>query len=85
MMDVVEWVSEEEEEKEEEVADSPAVEMLGHNVLEISLHATKPSAMRLVGKIGVSKMVILVNTGSTHNFQDPSIAKKNNLQVTKYN
>lgn len=89
MMEEAEWVFEEEEEKEEEINDSPESEELGHNVPKISSHAIsgtpKLSIMRLVGKIGMSKVVILVDTGSTHNFLDPSFAKKNNLEVTKYN
>lgn len=89
MMEEVEWVSKDEEEKEKEVVVHSETEVLESHVPKISLHAIsgtpKPSTMRLMGKIGMSKVVIVVDTGSTHNFLDPSVAKKNNLPVTQYN
>lgn len=64
-------------------------EEMGRSVPEISLHAIvgtpRPSIICLVGRIGVSKMVILVDRGSKQNFLDPSMVQKNNLTVTKYN
>lgn len=50
---------------------------------EISLHALigsmNPKTMRVLGKIGGQKVVILIDSGSTHNFLDPSIAQKAQL------
>ncbi|KAF5443243.1 hypothetical protein F2P56_035816, partial [Juglans regia] len=40
-----------------------------------------PKTMRLYGHIGAASVLILVDTGSTHNFLDPSIVKKTKLQV----
>lgn len=37
--------------------------------------------MRLVGVIGVQSVVILVDSGSTHNFLDPQVAKLAKLKV----
>lgn len=82
MMEETEWVSEGEEEPtdlEKNQHEEPVEP-------EISLHAIsslpKLSTMRLMGKIGSSNVVILVDTGSTHNFLDPSLVKKKNLMVT---
>lgn len=52
---------------------------------EISLHAIagslSPRTMRIHGKVLNCSVVILVDTGSTHNFLDPMIAKKVGLEV----
>lgn len=52
---------------------------------EISLHAIagalSPRTMRLSGLAHGCSVVILVDTGSTHNFLDPLIAKKAGLKI----
>lgn len=49
---------------------------------EISLHALTGSlnlkTMSVVGKVGGQKVVILIDSRSTHNFLDPSIVKRVN-------
>ncbi|KAG7970785.1 hypothetical protein I3843_07G101600, partial [Carya illinoinensis] len=51
----------------------------------ISIHALSGSpnsrTMRLLGKVQGCVVVILIDTGSTHNFLDPSVAKKTQLLV----
>lgn len=46
---------------------------------EISLHAmagtTSPQTMRLRGHLGRQPVVILIDSGSTHNFIDPTASK----------
>lgn len=46
--------------------------------LHISLHAisgsSSPNTMRLMGMIGNQPVIILVDSGSTHNFLDPRVA-----------
>jgi hypothetical protein len=81
------------EEKEEPVEEGllefqgeqgPGLEEEGE-LLGISLHAVAgtptPRTMRLMGRIGTVEVVILVDTGSTHNFVDPSVARKAQLPV----
>jgi hypothetical protein len=50
---------------------------------EISLYAISgslsPKTMRLVGKLKNQLVVILIDSGSTHNFIDPAVAKKARL------
>ncbi|KAF8413581.1 hypothetical protein HHK36_001572 [Tetracentron sinense] len=52
---------------------------------EISLHALagapSPQMMRLKGSIQKLPVVVLINSRSTHNFLDPMIAKKNELNI----
>ncbi|XP_059449450.1 uncharacterized protein LOC132180588 [Corylus avellana] len=52
---------------------------------EISLHAIigsqHPKTMRLVGWIGNLKIMILVDSGSTHNFVDSSVCKKVRMSI----
>ncbi|XP_059458363.1 uncharacterized protein LOC132187956 [Corylus avellana] len=52
---------------------------------EISLHAITgsqhPKTMRLVGWIGNLKIMILVDSGSTHNFVDSSVCKKVRMSI----
>jgi hypothetical protein len=52
-------------------------------LLEISLHAIvgapAPKTMRLIGYINNLAVVILIDTGSTHSFLDPDVAKKAKL------
>ena len=54
-------------------------------VLEITLNALlgslSPSTMRVVSNIKNHKVVVLLNTGSTHNFLDWSLAKALELTV----
>ncbi|KAJ0028613.1 hypothetical protein Pint_35931 [Pistacia integerrima] len=54
-------------------------------VPEISIHAMvgahTPQTMRVSGLLYNKPMSVLIDTGSTHNFLDPQIAKKTGLQV----
>jgi predicted aspartyl protease len=58
-------------------------------LLEISLHAIvgapAPKTMRLIGSINHLEVVILIDTGSTHSFLDPNVAKKAKLPVHETN
>lgn len=55
------------------------------NPLVLSLHALQGSqghnTMRIAAKIGQFDMIILVDSGSTHNFVDSKIAKRGNLPI----
>ncbi|XP_041009386.1 uncharacterized mitochondrial protein AtMg00860-like [Juglans microcarpa x Juglans regia] len=52
---------------------------------EISLHAIasslSPKTMRVNGKVKDCSVIVLVDTGSTHNFLDPMIVRKVGLDV----
>ncbi|GFZ06800.1 hypothetical protein Acr_18g0009700 [Actinidia rufa] len=52
---------------------------------QISLHAlagyTRPHTMRVTGRIGYRKVLILVDSGSTHNFVDQRVAQLLGLAV----
>jgi hypothetical protein len=56
---------------------------------EISLHAitgsNHPKTMRIIGKIGNQRIVILIDSGSTHNFLDSSIMQHSQLPLVKEN
>jgi hypothetical protein len=49
-------------------------------LLGISLHAlagsSAPRTMRLIGKVGSQEVIVLIDTGSTHSFVDPNVARK---------
>jgi hypothetical protein len=57
------------------------------NFPEISLYAIigslHPKTMRIEGWIGSQKVLILIDSGSTHNFADTSICKKAHLLIQK--
>ena len=52
---------------------------------EISLNAISGTpgnnTMRLLGRIGQAQVVILIDSGSTHNFIDTSVTEKAKLEV----
>jgi hypothetical protein len=54
---------------------------------EISLHAiigsNHPNTMRLIGWIGNHKIIVLVDSGSTHNFLDSSMGRKLKVSISK--
>ncbi|KAF8369296.1 hypothetical protein HHK36_032691 [Tetracentron sinense] len=54
---------------------------------EISLHAIvgsqTPQTMRVKGRLGKTQIMVLVDSGSTHNFLNPNIARKEGLKVIK--
>jgi hypothetical protein len=56
---------------------------------EISLHAitgsNHPKTIRIIGKIGNQRVVILIDSGSTHNFLDSSIVQHSQLPLVKEN
>jgi hypothetical protein len=57
----------------------------GEESPKISLHAITgsqhPRTIRLIGCIGNQKVVVLIDSGSTHNFLDSSVCKKTNVTV----
>jgi hypothetical protein len=54
---------------------------------EISLHAitgsSHPKTMRIIGTIGGKRVIILIDSGSTHNFLDSSVVQSSRLLVSK--
>lgn len=54
---------------------------------EISLHAQagslNPKTKRVKGNVGGQSVVILIDSGSTHNFVDPMVARKDRMRVTR--
>jgi hypothetical protein len=54
-------------------------------LLEISLHeivgALAPKTMRLVGSINNQAVVVLIDTGSTHSFLNPNVARRAKLPI----
>ena len=71
------------EEKGDDVMEFTYYEVLP----EISLHAIigslNPKTMQVIGWIGGQEFVILIDSGSTHNFVDTLICKKAHLLVRK--
>ncbi len=81
---LIEEVSECEVDCEIEKNEEEYVE-LGDEGAEITLCAplgsTSPSTMRLIAIINGQKVVVLIDTGSTHNFMDKGLATSLKLQV----
>jgi hypothetical protein len=54
---------------------------------EISLHAitssNHPNTMRLIGWVGNHKIIVLIDSGSTHNFLDSSMGRKLKVSISK--
>jgi hypothetical protein len=59
--------------EEEEVG-----ELLGITLYALARTPT-PRTMRVIGKVGSLEVVILIDTGSTHSFVDPNVAKRAKL------
>jgi hypothetical protein len=88
---LLEGMGVDEEPREEENAEEvlPVEELdddvVNGELLGISLHALvgspTPCTMRLMGKIGAQMVVVLIDTGSTHSFIDPNIAKKASMPI----
>ena len=86
---VLEGMEFEEEEGEEEMFSSENTEVLPGELqaelLGISLHAIagapSPKTMRIIGKIGNSTVIVLIDTGSTHSFVDVKVARREKMQV----
>jgi hypothetical protein len=78
-------LSEPEEIRVEEIVqeEEPECEPQEAELLGISLHALvgapAPRTMLLMGRIKEQPMVILIDTGSTHNFVDQNLAKRIHL------
>ena len=77
-------LSEGEEETKEHLGGETQIEG-AEEELSISLHAISgactPKMMRLKGKINHQECVVLIDSGSTHNFLDPRIMKEAQLKV----
>jgi hypothetical protein len=63
--------------EEEEVG-----ELLGITLYALAGTPT-PRTMRVIGKVGFLEVVILIDTGSTHSFVDPNVAKRAKLSADK--
>lgn len=63
----------------------PSLEEKQEDSPKISIHAItgapNPKTMRMVGRIGSKEVVILEDTGSTHNILDPAIVPKAGLTL----
>jgi hypothetical protein len=90
VLEGVEW-GEKEESVEEGVLEFQGEQNQGEEeegeLLGISLYALAgtpmPRTMRLVGRIRSLEVIILIDTGSTHSFVDPNVARKAQLSADK--
>jgi hypothetical protein len=75
----------EENAKEILLGDESDDEVEEDELLGFSLHAlaeaSAPQTMRVMGRIKSQVVVVLIDTGSTHSFMDPNVAKNVNLLV----
>jgi len=76
---------EDESEQEEEILLKPK-EGFGENLHELSLNAMEgsvsPRTIRLCGQINRKSVMVLLDTGSTHNFIDPKVVQRTGLVIT---
>lgn len=81
----------EEEEEEEEGRNTERMEFSEDIDTDcvVSLHALKgqppTETIKLVGKVKNNEVVILVDSGSTHSFLDPSVVRRVNCEVVMTN
>lgn len=72
----------EKEEVQQTVGDQPEVE-ISLNGLNAMAGIPNSQTMRLVGSIQGEEVVVLISSGSTHNFMDPWVARKTKLPVVE--
>lgn len=85
MLEEEEWAADKEEDELNEVdVQQESLEAM-EDTPEISLHAIteapNPRTRRLVGRIGKSEVVILVDTSNTHNFLDSTMIERNQMPI----